>query len=123
MTNNTNSPSIKAEIVSAPAISNMTVTTVGRNMFSLNLNVVLVVRFPDTGEGTEQSELLVSTAVQPISHDTRISSSELMYANGEKPEPGGEAAAFNDFVRSHSYPPPSRQVLSEWVQSQPGAAT
>lgn len=115
---NTSSPSIKAEIVSAPAISNMTATPVGRNMFSLNLNVVLVVRFPGIGEGTEQNELLVSTAVQHISHDTPINSSELMYANGEKPEAAGETSAFNDFVCVHSYPPPSRQVLSDWVRSQ-----
>lgn len=115
---NTSSPSIKAEIVSAPAISNMTVTPVGRNMFSLNLKVVLVVRFPGIGEGAEQNEVLVSTAIQHISNGTPISSSELMYANGEKPEAGGEISAFNDFVRSHDYPPPSRQVLSDWVQSQ-----
>ena len=115
---NTSTPSIKAEIVSAPAISNMTVTQVGRNMFSLNLNVVLVVRFPGVGEGTEQNELLVSTAIQHIANDTPMSSSELMYASGEKPDAGGETSAFNDFVRAHSYPPPSRQVLSDWVQSQ-----
>jgi len=120
--NNTNSPTIKVEIVSAPAISHMTVTPVGKNMFSLNLNVVLVVRFPGVGEGAEQNELLVSSAVQPI-HDTSTSSSALMYANGEIPEPGGETNAFNDFVHSHDYPPPSRQVLSEWVQSQEETAT
>jgi hypothetical protein len=115
---NTNSPSIKAEIVSAPAISHMTLTPLGPNMFTLNLTMVLVVRFPGAGEGTEQNELLVSTAVQSVSPLTRISSSELIYANGEKPEPDGESSAFNDFVRIHSYPPPSRQVLSEWAQSQ-----
>ena len=115
---NTNSPSINAEIVSAPAVSNMTVTPVGRNMFSLNLNVVLVVRFPGLGASAEQNQLLVSTAVQHISNDTPISSAELIYANGEKPEAGGESSAFNDFVHIHSYPPPSRQMLLEWVQSQ-----
>ena len=120
---NTNSPTIKVEIVSAPAISNMTVTPVGKNMFSLNLNVVLVVRFPGVGEGAEQNELLVSSVVQPVSHDTPTTSSTLMYANGEIPEPGGETNAFNDFLHSHDYPPPSRQVLSEWVQSQKGAST
>jgi hypothetical protein len=114
----TNSHSIKAEIVSAPAISSMTLTPLGPDMFSLNLTMVLVVRFPRAGEGTEQNELLVSTAVQSVSPDTRISSSELMYANGEKPEPDGESSAFNDFVHAHNYPPPSRRVLSEWVQSQ-----
>jgi hypothetical protein len=116
--NNTDSPSIQAEIVSAPAISNMTVMPVGKNMFSLNLNVVLVIRFPGVTEDAERTELLVSTAIQPVSHETPMSSSELMYANGEKPELGGETSAFNDFVHVHSYPPPSRQVLSEWVQSQ-----
>ena len=116
--NNTDSPSIQAEIVSAPAISNMTVMPVGKNMFSLNLNVVLVVRFPRVSEDAEHTELLVSTAIQSVSHNTPISSSELMYANGEKPESRGETSAFNDFVHVHSYPPPSRQVLSEWVQSQ-----
>lgn len=114
---NTNSPSIKAEIVSAPAINNMTVTPVGKNMFSLNLNVVLVVRLPGVSEGAERDELLAATAVQ-AARETPTSSSELMYANGEKPESGGETFAFNDFVCAHSYPPPSRQVLSGWVQSQ-----
>lgn len=123
MTNNTNSPTIKAEIVSAPAISNMTITPVGGNMFSLNLNVVLVVRFHDASVATTQNGLLVSTAIQSVSHDTPTSSPALMYANGEIPEPGGETNAFNDFVHSHDYPPPSRQVLSEWVQSQQGAST
>lgn len=115
---NTNSPAMTAEIVSAPAISNMTVAPVGKNMFSLDLHVVLVVRFPDVGEDAQHQELLVSTTVQPASHNTPISISGLMYTNGEKPEPGGETSAFNDFVHVHSYPPPSRQVLSEWVQSQ-----
>ena len=115
---NTNSPSIHAEIVTMPAVSNMTVAPVGRNMFSLNLNLVLVVRFPGLGENAEQNELLVSTAVQHISDDTPSDSSELIYADGEKPEAGGETSAFSDFVRAHNYPPPSRQVLLDWVQSQ-----
>lgn len=116
---NTNTPAITAEIVSAPAISNMTVTPVGRNMFSLNLNVVLVVRFPNAGEGTAQSAALISNIVQPVSQDTSIRSSPLRYANGEQPEPGGETSAFNDFVLAHSYAPSSRQTLSEWAHSQP----
>ena len=115
---NTNSPSINAEIVSPPAIRDMTVTPVGRNMFGLNLNIVLVICFPGAIDGAEQKELLVSTAVKHISNDTPISSSELIYANGDKPEAGGESSAFNDFVRVHSYPPPSRQVLLDWVQGQ-----
>ncbi len=119
---NTNLPNIKVEIVSAPAINNMTVTPVGKNMFSLNLNMVLVFRFPAIGEGVEQNELLVSTALQSV-RETQTGSSESMYADGAKPESNGEAAAFNDFVSAHGYPPPSREALSTWVQSQQGAST
>jgi len=119
---NTSSPSIKAEIVSAPAISQMTITPVGGNMFSLNLNVVLVVRFHDASVATIQNELLVSTAIQSVP-DSSGSSSTGMYANGDKPESDGETAAFNDFVRVHGYPPPSRDALSIWVQSQQGKPT
>lgn len=117
---NTSSPSIKAEIVSAPAISNMTVTPVGPNMFSLNLNLILVVRFPNSNEGQGQNELLGSTVVeQPaVSNITPSSTVELIYASGEKPEAGGETTAFQDFVKAHGYPPQSRAVLSEWVQNQ-----
>jgi hypothetical protein len=87
-------------------------------MFSLNLNLVLVVRFPGLGASAEQNELLVSTAVQHISTDTPVNSAEPVYADGEKTKSEGETSAFNDFVHIHSYPPPSRQVLLDWVQSQ-----
>ena len=73
-------------------------------MFSLNLKVVVVVRFPGIGEGPEQNEMLVSTAAQPIPHDTPTDTSELIYTNSETPEPRGETAAFNDFARAHIYP-------------------
>ena len=122
MTNSTNTPTIKAEIVTAPAISNMTITPVGSNMFSLNLNVVLVVRFPGTVDASSQSELMVSTTHQTVPGSSTIPS-ELMYADGTKPEPNGETAAFNDFVRVHGYPPSSRDALSVWAQSQQGAST
>lgn len=115
---NTNSPSIQAEIVSAPAISDMIVTPIGPNMFGLNLHVVLAIRFTGLDEFSPHDELLVSTSTQVIGTNALINSSELMYANREKPESDGEASAFHDFVHVHSYPPPSRQVLSEWVQSQ-----
>lgn len=69
---NTNSPSINAEIVSAPAVSHLTVTPIGRNMFSMNLNAVMVVRFPDSGACTQPNQLLVSTrrCLQPVRFQT-----------------------------------------------------
>lgn len=121
MTNNTNTPTIKAEVVTAPAISNMTVTPVGSNMFSLNLNLVLVVRFPGADDDASQSELMMSTTLQTVP-DTSTAPAELMYADGTKPEPNGETAAFNDFVRMNGYPPSSKDALSVWVQSQQGAS-
>lgn len=106
-------PAIQAEIISAPAVHQMTVTPVGSNMFSLNLNVVMVVRFPDNHTKTEHM------AVQITSNSTPAGSSDVAYADGSQPAPGGETAAFQDFLRTHGYPPPTRQSLSEWVQSQP----
>jgi hypothetical protein len=105
-------PAIQAEIISAPAVHQMTVTPVGSNMFSLNLNVVMVVRFPDNDTHTEHS------TVQVISNNTPRGTSDATYADGSQPAPGGETAAFQDFLHAHGYPPPSRQSLSEWVQSQ-----
>ena len=78
---NTDTPTITAEIVSAPAISNMTVTPVGKSMFSLNLNVVLVVRFPNASESTEQSEPLISNIVQRSLNSTKALTSNKKLCN------------------------------------------
>lgn len=106
-------PAIQAEIISAPAIHQMTVTPVGSNMFSLNLNVVMVVRFPNNDTTTEDA------TVQTISNSPPVGSPDATYADGSQPAPGGETAAFQDFLHTHGYPSPTRQSLSEWVQSQP----
>lgn len=111
--NTSNPPAIQAEIISAPAVHQMTVTPVGSNMFSLNLNVVMVVRFPDNDTTMEHATVPTS------SNSTPVGSPEATYADGSQPAPGGETAAFQDFLRTHGYPPPTRQSLSEWVQSQP----
>jgi len=108
---NTTSPAIQAEIISAPAIHQMSVTAVGTNMFSLNLNVVMVVRFPN-------ADSMEHSAVQPTSSSMPSTPLEATYTDGSQPAPGGETAAFQDFLNAHGYPPPSRQSLSEWVQSQ-----
>ena len=110
--NNTIHPAVQAEIISAPAIHQMTVTSVGTNMFSLNLNVVLVVRIPESVGDT------ANAAVQPTTSSASVSTSDMTYSDGSQPAPGGEIAAFQDFLNAHGYPPPSRQSLSEWVQSQ-----
>lgn len=98
-----NIPELKVEIVSAPAVNNMTISQVGQNMFSVNLNIITVVRFP-------------SDAVL----DNTINSEQLKYSDDSIPQPGGEAAAFNDFSKQHGYPPQTREILAEWVKLRQG---
>jgi hypothetical protein len=105
MSNPSNLPEFKVEILSTPAVKDMTVSQVGQNIFSINLNVVTVVRFPSSA---------------PVEKGTELS--QLKYADGSGPEPGGETAAFNDFTKQHGYPPQSRELLAEWVKPQQGGA-
>jgi hypothetical protein len=105
MPNTSDIPEFKVEIVSAPTVKDMTVTQIDQNMFSINLNIVTVVRYPSI-------TTLEKTSEQP----------QLQYSDGSVPQPGGEAAAFNDFTKQHGYPPQSREVLAEWVKLQQGGA-
>ena len=111
MSNTAQIPNIQIEIISAPAMKDMTITPVGQNMFSLNLNIMTVVRFPSN---TQTDQVSVE--------DNTQSSEQLRYADATAPEPGGETAAFNDFAKQHGYPPQTRAILAEWVQLQKGGA-
>jgi len=105
MSNPSNLPEFKVEIISAPAVKDMTVSQLGQNIFSINLNIVAIVRYP--------SNAAVEKAMEP---------QQLKYADGAGPEPGGETAAFSDFSKQHGYPPQTREVLAEWVKLQQGGA-
>ena len=105
MSNSSDLPEFKVEIVSAPSVKDMAVAQVGQNMFSITLNIVTVVRFPSNTADEKAPE-----------------SKQLKYADGSIPQPGGEAAAFNDFTKQHGYPPQSREILAEWVKLQQGGA-
>ena len=111
MSNTAPTSDIHVEIVSAPAMKDMTITPVGQNMFSLNLNIITVVRFPSNTQSDQVS----------VEHNTQ-SPEQLRYADATAPEPGGETAAFNDFSKQHGYPPQTRAILAEWVQLQKGSA-
>jgi hypothetical protein len=100
-----NIPELKVEIVSAPSVNNMTISPVGQNLFSINLNIITVVRFPSHA-----------------ALDNILSAEQLKYADGSTPQAGGESAAFNDFSKQHGYPPQTREVLAEWVKLQQGGA-
>lgn len=105
MSNPADLPEFKVEIVSTPSLKDMVVTQVGQNIFSINLNIVTVVRFPSNASNEKTPE-----------------PKQLKYADGSTPQPGGEDAAFHDFTKQHGYPPQSREILVEWVKLQQGGA-
>ena len=98
-------PEFNVEIVSAPSVKDMVVAQVGQNLFSITLSIVTVVRFPSNTPSQKEPE-----------------PQQLKYTDGSVPQPGGEAAAFNDFTKQHGYPPQSREILAEWVKLQQGGA-
>lgn len=122
MTEPHNTSIIKPEIVAPPSVSNLSVAPFGTGMFSVTMQVVMVVRFPTevpTGmpeHAAPQTSGIESTAVQ-------AATSELIYGNGDLPNAfDGEAEGFQAFVHVHGYVPPTRDVLIQWATSSQGGA-
>jgi hypothetical protein len=123
---NNNTPIIKPEIVAPPSVSNLSVAQVGTGMFSVTMQVIMVVRFPtDAPAGMQmvinadhavpQTPRIVSTTVQ--------ATGELMYGNGELPKAfDGEVEGFQAFEQVHGYVPPTRDVLIQWATNSQGGA-
>ena len=126
MTEPNNVPIIKPEIVAPPSVSNLSVAQVGTGMFSVAMQVIMVVRFPtespagsamviNTDEAVLQTQVVASTNVH--------AANELMYGNGELPNAfDGEAEGFQAFVQIHGYVPPTRDVLVQWATNSQGGA-
>ena len=124
---NNNTPIIKPEIVAPPSVSNLSVAQVGTGMFSVTMQVIMVVRFPtdvpagapvviNTDHAVPQTPVIASNTAQA---DT----GELMYGNGELPNAfDGEAEGFQAFVQVHGYVPPTREVLIQWATNSQGGA-
>jgi hypothetical protein len=124
---NNNTPILKPEIVAPPSVSNLSVSQVGTGMFSVTMQVIMVVRFPtDLPAG---SPVVISTdhaRVQAPAITSTIglaATGELMYGDGELPNAfDGEAEGLQAFVQVHGYVPPTRDVLIQWAtNSQRGA--
>ena len=127
MTEPNNTSILKPEIVASPSVSNLSVAQVGTGMFSVTMQVIMVVRFPtdvpaglpviiSTDHAVPQTPVIASTTVQPAT-------SELMYGNGELPNAfDGEAEGFQAFVQVHGYVPPTRDVLIQWATNSQGGA-
>jgi hypothetical protein len=114
MTNAPSSNDIPLEILTAPAIKGMTVSQVGNSMFSIDMNVIVVVRFPT------EMPIAVERNESSISEVDKDGTQLPTYADGTKPQAGGEALAFDDFFKEHGYSPQTREVLAEWVNLQKG---
>jgi hypothetical protein len=124
---NNNAPIIKPEIVAPPSVSNLSVAPVGTGMFSVTMQVVMVVRFPtDVPSGAPvvismDHAVLQTPAIASTSE--QAAAGELMYANGELPNAfDGEAEGFQAFVQVHGYVPPTREVLIQWATDSQGGA-
>ncbi len=123
---NTLVPILKPEIVAPPSVSNLSVAQVGTGMFSVAMQVIMVVRFPNdalaemqTATNTDhtvlQAPALASSAMQ--------STAVLMYGNGELPNAfDGEVEGFQAFVQVHGYVPSTRDILIQWAANSQGGA-
>ena len=121
---NNSMPIIRPEIVAPPSVSNLSVAQVGMGMFSVTMQVIMVVRFPTDAPAGTQMVINTDRAVPQtpiIASTTAQATNELMYGNGELPNAfDGEAEGFRAFVQVHGYVPPTRDVLIQWATNSQG---
>jgi hypothetical protein len=126
MTEPNNAPILKPEIIAPPSVSNLSVAQVGTGMFSVAMQVIMVVRFPNDAPAGMQMVINTDHAVPqtPVIASTTVQATgELMYSNGELPNAfDGEAEGFQAFVQVHGYVPPTRDVLIQWATNSQGGA-
>lgn len=127
MTEPTHMPIIQPEIVAPPSVSNLSVAQVGTGMFSVTMQVIMVVRFPaDVPAGSlaiTGTDYAVPQTLELASTTRRTATGELLYGNGELPNAvDGEAEGFQAFVQVHGYVPPTRDVLIQWAANSQGGA-
>ena len=118
---------IKPEIVAPPSVSNLSVAQVGTGMFSVAMQVIMVVRFPtDVPAGSPvviNADHVLPTTPVIASNTVQAATGELIYSNGELPNAfDGEAEGFQAFVQVHGYVPPTREVLIQWAANSQGGA-
>ena len=115
---------IKPEIVAPPSVSNLSVAPVGTGMFSVTMQVIMVVRFPTDIPAGSAMVITADHAVPQtplIASNTVHAAGELIYGNGELPNAfDGEAEGFQAFLQVHGYVPPTREVLIQWATNSQG---
>ena len=122
---NNNMPIIRPEIVAPPSVSNLSVAPVGTGMFSVTMQVIMVVRFPTDNQTGTPMVINTDHGVLPTPVDTSTSMQtaigELIYGDGEIPNAfEGESEGFQAFVQVHGYVPPTREVLIQWASNSQG---
>lgn len=124
MTEPTNIPIFKPEIIAPPSVSNLSVAQVGTGMFSVAMQVIIVVRFPNDAPGEMQTVINADQAVPQtpaIASTTMQETAELKYGNGALPNAfDGEAEGFQAFVQVHGYVPSTRDILIQWAANSQG---
>ncbi len=118
---------IRPEIVAPPSVSNLSVVPVGTGMFSVTMQVIMVVRFPTDIPAGSPVVINPDHAVPPTpvitSTTVQTATGELMYGNGELPNAfDGEAEGFQAFTQVHGYVPPTREILIQWATNSQGGA-
>ena len=117
---------IKPEIVAPPSVSNLSVAQVGTGMFSVAMQVIMVVRFPN--DAPTEMQTVTNTdhtvlQVPAIASTSMQSTAKLMYGNGELPNAfDGEVEGFQAFVQVHGYVPSTRDILIQWAANSQGGA-
>src|SRR6266536_3597093 len=124
---NNNTPIIKPEIVAPPSVSNLSVVPVGTGMFSVTMQVIMVVRFPTDAPAGAPMVISADNAIPqtPVIASTtaQAATGELIYGNGELPNAfDGVAEGFQAFMQVHGYIPPTREVLIQWATTSQGGA-
>ena len=127
MTQPNNTPIIQPEIVAPPSVSNLSVAPVGTGMFSVTMQVIMVVRFPTDVQAGPPLVINADHVVSPppvnTSATVQNAIGELKYGDGEYPDAfEGETEGFQAFVQVHGYVPATREVLIQWAASSQGGA-
>jgi len=96
-------------------------------MFSVTMQVIMVVRFPTDIPAGSPVVINPDHAVPPTpvitSTTVQTATGELMYGNGELPNAfDGEAEGFQAFTQVHGYVPPTREILIQWATNSQGGA-
>jgi hypothetical protein len=126
MTEPNTMPILKPEIIAPPSVSNLSVAQVGTGMFSVAMQVIMVVRFPNDALAEMQTVINADQAVPQtpvIASTTMQTVGALTYGNGELPNAfDGESEGFQAFVQVHGYAPSTRDVLIQWAANSQGGA-